>query len=112
MALSSSSGVPLSSPTLGLIDINTSLLWSRRQELKLIAVQSAHISSHLSHIGTTLQLMADKWSQSTSEFNTKCSDFDRMLQGRSFLVAMAILTPTESKLFLSCPHQRTTALQL
>jgi hypothetical protein len=72
-----------SSPTLALIDINTSLLWSRRQELKMIAVQSAYISSHLSHIGTTLQLMGDKWGHSINEFNMRCNDFSNMLQGTS-----------------------------
>jgi hypothetical protein len=80
-SFSSSSGSPDSSPTLALIDLNTSLLWSRRQELKLIAVQSAYISSHLSHIDTTLQLMGDKWGHSIGEFNTRCSDFSNMLQG-------------------------------
>lgn len=78
---------------LGVIDINTSLLWSRRNELKMIAAQSASISSHLSHIGTTLQLMSEKWSQSINEFNLRCHDFANMLQGKGlFLYCNGCLT--------------------
>ncbi len=69
-------------PSLWLLDIDTPLLWARREELKFIAIQSAHISAHISHVGTTIDMISEKWNAAMKDFNTKLvQDFAGQLEG-------------------------------
>jgi septal ring factor EnvC (AmiA/AmiB activator) len=66
---------------------NTSMLWTRRMELRAVAAQFAHIESLVGYIEAVMQEILQKWKENIVQWNNKVAALKELFQSTRHHVA-------------------------